>query len=119
MLVLLITLNGWTQQSQNWAIRVDNINGKDTIITYNFTKQNLTNLRTYVTTLEMYKERYNINTEVIKTLSNEVDKYKLIVNNKDEIIAAKASIISINNDMNAKLTKDLARSQTKVKRLPY
>lgn len=113
------TLSGWTQSSTNWVVRSSSTNSKDTVIVYNFSKENITNLRTYVTTLEMYKERYDINTQIIKALNSEIDNYKTLVVNKDEIIKTKSSIITINDDVNAKLTKSLDKYKKKNKRLPY
>lgn len=118
MLVLLTTLSGWTQSSRNWEIKRDSLSN-DTIVSYNFTKTELGNLRNYVTTLESIRQRYDLNLKVIDALNTEVSIYKTISLNKDEVISYKNDIITVHTDVNDQLSKDLIRFRNKAKRLPY
>ena len=85
------TLSGWTQQLQNWTISKS---GQDTIITYNFTKQEFTNLRVYITGLERDHELYEIDEiELVKKDSIIKLQQEQIIN-KDSIILFKDTIIN-------------------------
>ena len=79
----------------------------------------MSNLRTYVTTLEMIKEQYNINTKMVRALSDEVVTYKTLVENKNKIITAQSSVIDVNENINKDLSKNLDKYRKKAKRLPY
>ena len=54
------TLFGWSQSYPNWTVSKNN---SDTIITYNFTKMQFTNLRVYIVGLERDRELYIIETQ--------------------------------------------------------
>ena len=74
---------GWTQQSQKWTVWKNN---NDTTITYNFTKEGLTNFRVYVTNLEKFSDLYKI--EVIES-----SKKDSLLNIKDQRIINRDSVI--------------------------
>jgi len=84
------TLVGWTQSSPKWTVWKSN---PDTIITYNYTKTDLTNVRLYVTGLEETRELYNIEIQqskikdsIIIEKNKKLDNFKNIVIEKDSII---------------------------------
>ena len=102
MLLLLSTLCGWTQPLKKWTISKEN---NDTIIAYNFTKQEFVNLRVYITELERESELYKINEKelIIKDSIIQTQKYQII--NKDSIIQFKDTVITIQNIDFQKLDK--------------
>ena len=90
MLLLLNTLSGWSQSSTNWTVLEQ---GKDTIISYNFTKPQITKLRVYVTSLEETYRLYNIEKQqskikdlMLENYKIQIDNYKFISNESDSII---------------------------------
>ena len=67
--------------------------GKDTIISYNFTKPQITKLRVYVTSLEETYRLYNIEKQqskikdlMLENYKIQIDNYKFISNESDSII---------------------------------
>lgn len=90
---------GWTQQSTKWTVWKDN---NDTIITYNFTKVDLTNFRIYVTSLEEISELYT--QEVKQSLEKDT-----LLKIKDEKIALKDSTILANKNYMLYQSKELER----------
>ena len=111
---------GWTQQSQKWTVWKNN---NDTTITYNFTKEDLTNFRVYVTSLEKFSDLYKI--EVIESSKKDsllnikdqriINRDSVIVENKKFILYQQSELQKVD-----KLNKDLQikyQKQTKV--IPY
>lgn len=90
---------GWTQQSIKWTVWKNN---NDTIITYNFTKVDLTNFRIYVTSLEEISELYT--QEVKQSLEKDI-----LLKIKDEKIALKDSTILANKNYVLYQNKELER----------
>ena len=86
MLLLLIMRNGWTQSSK-WTVWENN---SDTVITYNFFKEDLLGLRLYVTDLEKYKELYEWSIEYTNIQDS-------LLSVKNSEIVLKDSIILLNN----------------------
>ena len=81
------TLFGWTQSVEpKWKIWKNNT---DTILTFNFTKSEIINVRTYVTILEKNNELYKI-----EKIEN--SKKDSLLKVKDEKLANKDSIILTN-----------------------
>lgn len=78
--------NGWTQSSK-WTVWENN---SDTVITYNFFKEDLLGLRLYVTDLEKYKELYEWSIEYTNIQDS-------LLSVKNSEIALKDSIILLNN----------------------
>ncbi len=86
-------------------------NKQDTIITYNFTKQEFINLRVYVTGLERDSKLYQID-EVELTKKDAIIKNQAIqIVNKDSIIEFKDSIISIRKMELSDLDKQFKQEQ--------
>ena len=117
MLVLLTTLNGWTQSSSNWKIIKSNIG--DTLIEYTFQKEDIKNLRLYITTLQQYEQVYFINEEIITRQDAEINAYKNLVDNKDEVIASQQKITDMFKEIDAKRTKELERYKKQANKWPY
>ncbi len=78
--------NGWTQSSK-WTVWENN---SDTVITYNFFKEDLLGLRLYVTDLEKYKELYEWSIEYTNIQDS-------LLSVKNSEIVLKDSIILLNN----------------------
>ena len=117
VLLLISTLSGWTQSSNTkWSVWKSN---NDTIITYNFTKPELTNLHVYILNLEKDSKLYSL--ELLK--SKEKDS---LLSLKDTRLVYKDSIILESNKLieyqrleqakldkiNADLKKAYARQKT-------
>ena len=111
---------GWTQQSQKWTVWKNN---NDTTITYNFTKEDLTNFRIYVINLEKFSELYKIEVE-------ESSKKDSLLNIKNQLIINKDSLINENKkfilyetselEKVDKLNKDLQiKCQKQTRAIPY
>ena len=113
----MITLSGW---SQKWTVYKLN---NDTIISYNFTKDELKNFRIYVTDLEKYKELYRV--EQIKSVNKDSLLFvkDLRIANKDSLIAKTSKFIDEQNSellKTKKLNKELEDKYNKSKKLhPY
>jgi hypothetical protein len=96
MLLLLSTPFGWIQSQTNWIVWK---NKTDTIITYNFKKASLQNLRLYITKLQETQDAYNL------LIPKIVFKDSLILNqtnqitNQNKMLLLKDSIISINGQI--------------------
>jgi hypothetical protein len=87
----LNTLCGWTQPLKNWTITK---NKQDTIITYNFTKQEFTNLRVYITNLEHDHELYTVDKIELIKKDSIIKVQQTQITNKDSIIEFKDTIIN-------------------------
>ena len=113
----MITLSGW---SQKWTVYKQN---NDTIISYNFTKDELKNFRIYVTDLEKYKELYRA--EQIKSINKDSLLFikDLRISIKDSLIAKTNKFIDEQNSellKTKKLNKELEDKYNKSKKLhPY
>lgn len=119
MLVLLTTLSGWTQSSLNWKIIKSNTAIGDTLIEYTFQKEDLKNLRVYVTTLQQYEQVYFINEKIIERLDTEVVNYQQLVNNKDAVITDQKKIIGMFEEIDAKRVKEIERYKKQAGKWPY
>lgn len=84
-------LSGWSQSLPNWTVWKQS---NDTIITYNFTKSQLTKLRLYIISLEETRELYNIDQQLLDTKDSMLLNYRSQLNNNSFIIANKDSIIT-------------------------
>lgn len=113
----MTTLNGW---SQKWTVYKLN---NDTIISYNFTKDELKNFRIYVTDLEKYKELYKI--EQIKNVNKDSLLFvkDLRLANKDSLIVKTNKFIEEQNSellKTKKLNKEVQDKYNKSKKIqPY
>lgn len=87
----MITQFGWTQSLKNWTISKNN---NDTIITYNFTKHELVNLRVYVTKLEETSDLYKISKQQSIVKDSIIKNQSQQVFNRDSIITDKTVIIT-------------------------
>ena len=84
------TLVGWTQSSPKWTVWKSN---SDTIITYNYTKTDLTNVRLYITGLEETRELYNIEVQQSQVKDSIIAEKNKKLNNYSNIVIEKDSII--------------------------
>lgn len=91
----------------------------DTLIEYAFQKEDLKNLRLYVTDLQHYEQVYSINEEIIKRLDLEIDNYKNLVNNKDAIISDQQKIMDMFKEIDAKREKEIQRYKKQAGKWPY
>lgn len=114
----MTTLCGWTQSSQKWVIYQDSITN-DTIVSYQFKKQEIRNLRTYITTLEEYENLYNLDEKIIKSLKKTTEDYNIVNNNKDIIINTKDKETKLLSDVNIQLNKDIIKYKNKIRKWPY
>ena len=96
------TLSGWGQQSKNWIVQKLN---NDTIITYNFTKNDLRNLHVYVLSLEKVYELYNVDKKILSTKDSIILNYKKQIENRESVILTRDSLISYQSDKIVKLDK--------------
>jgi hypothetical protein len=122
--MLLITLSGWTQHSQNWDILSKKdvtcpICLTDTIIQYNFYKSDLRNLRLYIVDLEAFKETNVLNEQIIIKQGFQLTNYKKVVDNQKIIIASKDSIISETDKINVNLQEQVIKYRKKAGNWPY
>lgn len=114
MVALLITLSGWSQSSKNWTLQKDSVD-KD-VITYNFYKKDLTNLRVYVTTLEQFKKLYDIDEQQLLKQRTEIGKYKITINNDSIANAAQEKALASSLKLNTDLQKDVDKYKKKAGR---
>ena len=119
MLVLLITLCGWTQSSQNWKVIKDSPKVGDTTIQYNFQKKSIKDLRIYVTKLSQYKDLYVVNEEIIGKQEKEIILYKTLVTNKDNMLDNQTKALVVSAAINITLDKRVTKLQKRVGRWPY
>lgn len=110
-------LSGWTQSSKNWTILKDST-GQD-IIQYNFYKQDLTNLRVYITTLSQYKELYLIDENIIEKQKEDINKAQSIINNNAISNAAYEKSLENSMQLNKDLIIKVDKYQKRAKRWPY
>lgn len=98
-------------------------NNNDTIITYNFTKPELTNLRLYVTNLEKISELYNIELEISLKKDSLLQAKDERLTNQDSMLLLSKSMIDYQNleyDKINKINKDLQiKIERQTKALPY
>ncbi len=99
---------GWTQSLKNWTITKSN---QDTVITYNFTKEEFMNLRMYVTELERDSKLYKINEIELLKKDSIIENKQLQIMNKDSIIEFKDTIISIHTTELKKLDEQFKVEQ--------
>ena len=85
------TLGGWSQSLKSWTVYQIN---SDTLVDYNFTKDQLKNLRIYVTELERTKEINDINLKEIDAKNDLISNLSKQINNRESTIAIKDSIIT-------------------------
>lgn len=116
MLLLVITLSGWTQSSVKWIVYK---NGVDTTLVYPFGKIQIANLRVYVTKLEDYKELYFLDQQIIDKQDSTIKTYRKLVVNKDAIITNKDNVITQTNVINDKLTKDVIKFRNRSEKWPF
>lgn len=91
----------------------------DTVIQYDFHKNDLRNIRVYIITLEKYKKISDINEGIIKTQDNEINTLKLINNNQKVIIGNQEKQTVEYKDMTDALIKDLVKYKKRSDRWPY
>jgi hypothetical protein len=91
----------------------------DTIVSYQFKKQEIRDLRTYVTKLEEFKDLYNLDEKIIESLKKTTENYKTIIINKDIIIDTKDKETKLLSDVNTQLTKDLIKYKNRSRKWPY
>ena len=97
MLLLLITLSGWTQSPKKWVIVQSN---NDTTITYNFLKQDLINLRTYIVKLEGTEALYKEDEKIIKLQDSVIVNLNKIILNKDYLLrVADTTVYGLNQQL--------------------
>ena len=108
-------LNGWTQSSENWTILKTN----DTIVQYNFHKEDLANLRFYILSLQEYKSLYDIDENIIIRQYNQIQNYKSLVSGKEEIILNPDKIVKETNSINSDLIKQVNKYKKKSQKWPY
>ena len=89
------TLGGWSQSLEDWTVYKGN---NDTIVDYNFKKDQLRNLRIYVTELERDRElgqlalkEVNIKSELINNLSKQILLKEDVILIKDSVITFQES----------------------------
>jgi hypothetical protein len=111
MLVLLITQNGWSQSLQNWTVSKES---NDTIVKYNFKKEQLLDLRLYVTDLEYKSDLYSLEKQKSNLKDSLLINYKLQIGNCNNIIEKKDTIIKFQSSELFKSDK-WGKSQEKLK----
>lgn len=82
---------GWSQQSKNWIVVKS---GKDTTITYNFSKNDLMLLRAYVVKLEGTAELYEEDKKVIILKDSIIDILNKIIANKETMLMISDSTVN-------------------------
>lgn len=116
VLLLTLTLVGWTQSSKKWIVYK---NGVDTTLVYPFSKIQIANLRVYVTKLEEFQSLYYNDQDIIDKQGLVILDYSKLVNNKDSIIENKNKVISQTNIINDRLTKDVIKFRSRSGKWPY
>ena len=86
----MITQNGWSQSLQNWTVSKES---NDTIVKYNFKKEQLLDLRLYVTDLEYKLDLYSLEKQKSNLKDSLLINYKLQIGNYNNIIEKKDTII--------------------------
>lgn len=91
MLLLTSTLGGWSQSLEDWTVYKGN---NDTIVDYNFTKDQLRNLRIYVTELERTEKLYIITLDEISVKDELINNLSDQIGNRESVISIKDSVIT-------------------------
>ena len=91
IIMLLNILCGWTQQSDLWTIWKSN---NDTIVSYNFTKDNLKDLRIYIINLQKYKELYDLSEQKDSLNDLHIFNFQNRIINDQQIILLRESEIN-------------------------
>jgi len=112
----MTTVFGWSQSYPNWIISKNN---QDTIITYNFTKQEFTNLRLYVTGLEMNNELYQVEKQKSSLKDSLITNLKTQISNKDTIISLEKKESKYLNDWGTTQEIQRIKAEKKNKAIPY
>ena len=92
----------------NWRIYEKN---NDTIIEYDFVKEDLKNLRIYINSLEMYKELYYNSEETFKEFENSLSVFRKISEEQHETISNFTLLDYNNNIIITQLKKDIKTSR--------
>ena len=107
----------------NWTVWTHN---NDTIISYNFNKKQLTNLRVYVTSLEEIYTLYNIEKEqslvkdsMLLNYRNQLFNNKVIIQNKDSIIKFQSSELIKADEWGKSQEKLKIKYKKQADKLPY
>ena len=120
MPMLLITLGGWAQQSQNWEIIQSNDTLKnDTIIRFLFEKEDLLALRLYILELNNFKSLYKVSEQIIPILYKEVEDYKKVVDSQKVIISLRERSILDEKRKVQELNVQLGVYKNKAQAWPY
>ncbi|MGV8961814.1 MAG: hypothetical protein ACOH2V_00265 [Candidatus Saccharimonadaceae bacterium] len=112
-------LSGWTQSSKNWTIIPDSEQVENPYIEFRYRNKDISNLRIYVTTLEKYRELYDINEGIIFSQSKQLNTYKSIVINDSIAINAGREALNQSKLINDKLIKQVTKYQRRTNRWPY
>lgn len=88
---------GWTQLQKNWVVVRSN---NDTTITYNFSKDDLRNLRMYVVKLEGTAALYEESEKIITLQDSTIKTLNKLILNKDYMLrVADTTITDLNKEL--------------------
>lgn len=73
----------------------------------------------YVTSLEKYRDLYNINEDIISKQSRQIKDYRLVIENQETIISFNEENNLNLHKINDRLKKELEVSNKKNKKWPY
>lgn len=77
------------------------------------------NLRLYVVKLEYYKQLYDKDELIIIDQEEIIQRYKIVVENKDRIISEKNKVLATQVNINKKLDKERLKYKNRAHNIPY
>jgi hypothetical protein len=100
-----------------WSIITSKEN-KDTIIQYNFFKEDLRDLRLYISYLRSIEEQNKINEELILKQELKLNEYQKVVDEKNSTIASQGVIIKTSKESNTLLDARLQKAEQRANKWP-
>lgn len=119
MLLLLITLSGWSQSSEIYEIIPDPHQLDNPTIIFTIKNSDVRNLRLEYTQGELFKNLYSESEKEIKLLNKVISKQETIIENQAIGLKAGSSALQEYKEINEKYLKDKDKYKRRAKLWPY